>query len=341
MRIALSERSLYLNSWKEYLERYAQNVDIVSVEKLNHNEFKGYSGMVWHWGANGHSDRFASAALQEATKLGLLVYPLAQSTALYESKIAQAIAFSINDIPTPENHVFLGEEEAHEFVNKIDFPIVCKRSSGSGASGVSLVKNRKKGHLFVKQAFRRGIDTDSYPPEITYKKLRQLVRSVFYRTPILYCNRIYDSVHKHSTLEPCITSKEKNFIYFQEYIPNNACDYRITVIGDRIYGMRRLNRVNDFRASGSGVHEFTPESICENIVQLAFVTASKLNMSQSCAVDILVGADGKPLVVEVSFTFANALVKYPGYWDKSLCWHSDPSSRLESIVKNYTEMLSY
>lgn len=44
----------------------------------------------------------------------------------------------------------------------------------------------------------------------------------------------------------------KGYIYFQDFIPNNNYDTRVKVIGNRCAALRRYNRKNDFRASGSG-----------------------------------------------------------------------------------------
>jgi glutathione synthase/RimK-type ligase-like ATP-grasp enzyme len=42
-------------------------------------------------------------------------------------------------------------------------------------------------------------------------------------------------------------------VYLQKFIKNNDGDYRVTVIGGKFaYSFKRLNRPNDFRASGSG-----------------------------------------------------------------------------------------
>ena len=35
---------------------------------------------------------------------------------------------------------------------------------------------------------------------------------------------------------------DKNYIYFQEFIPGNEFDTRVTVIGDRAFAFRRMNR---------------------------------------------------------------------------------------------------
>lgn len=44
----------------------------------------------------------------------------------------------------------------------------------------------------------------------------------------------------------------KKYVYFQDFIPGNDFDTRVTIIGDRAFGFTRNVRPGDFRASGSG-----------------------------------------------------------------------------------------
>ena len=46
-------------------------------------------------------------------------------------------------------------------------------------------------------------------------------------------------------------SSQKNYVYFQEYVPNDGYDIRIIVIGDNVFGYYRKAPPGDFRASGS------------------------------------------------------------------------------------------
>ena len=49
-----------------------------------------------------------------------------------------------------------------------------------------------------------------------------------------------------------IQGKEREYVYFQEFLPGNNFDIRIIVIGDKAFGLKRMVRKGDFRASGSG-----------------------------------------------------------------------------------------
>ena len=114
---------------------------------------------------------------------------------------------------------------------------------------------------------------------------------------------------------------QTGYALFQEFLAGNAYDTRITVIGRRAFGFRRLNRENDFRASGSGKLDWDPERIDKRMVTLAFMAASALK-TQSCAIDGLY-RDGVPVIAEVSYTYTSVAVhECPGHWELD----GDPSS---------------
>ena len=91
--------------------------------------------------------------------------------------------------------------------------------------------------------------------------------------PLVYCFVANLYTHGNST---------KTTVLFQEFLPCNDFDTRITVIGNRAFGFRRFNRANDFRASGSGKIDYDPKNIAPEMVQLAFDVTRRLNV-QSCS----------------------------------------------------------
>lgn len=136
--------------------------------------------------------------------------------------------------------------------------------------------------------------------------------------------------------------REKGYIYFQNFIPDNKYDTRITVIGNRAFGFRRMVRKNDFRASGSGNIDYDLSKINTKCVAIAFEVAEKLQ-SQSMAFDFIEDENSNPLIVEVSYCYlASAVKACNGHWDKDLnrhegaMWPQDAilSDILQKVKKN-------
>lgn len=92
----------------------------------------------------------------------------------------------------------------------------------------------------------------------------------------------------------------------QEFCENNDRDVRINVIGDRVMGFERLNRPDDFRASGSGrivyCDEFDPE-----VVQLAW-RISRENGFTSMSYDF-VRRNGQWVLLEISYAYMDSAVR--------------------------------
>ena len=111
------------------------------------------------------------------------------------------------------------------------------------------------------------------------------------------------------------------------------------VIGSNAYGIKRMVRKNDFRASGSGIIIYDPKQIDINCIKLAFEIKSKIK-AQSAAFDF-VFQNGKPLITEISYS-SSIDHQYPGYWDSELKWHDklifEETVIIEELVKSISEM---
>ena len=93
------------------------------------------------------------------------------------------------------------------------------------------------------------------------------------------------------------------------------------MIGNRAFAFRRFVRPNDFRASGSGRLDTNEKEIDLEIIRLAQRTAREIG-SQCLAFDFVYDKAGKPILLEMCFTFVPEVVHAcPGYWDPDLVFH--------------------
>ncbi len=117
-----------------------------------------------------------------------------------------------------------------------------------------------------------------------------------------------------------MAGREIGYVYFQDYIPNNTYDVRVIVIGEKAFAIRRLVRMDDFRASGSGFIQYEKELFDDDTILLAFEVSKKLSVQ--CMAYDFVYADGKPIIIEISYGFAmEGYDACSGYWDIDLRWH--------------------
>ena len=97
-------------------------------------------------------------------ELDKIIYPDCKSTWIYESKRKMHYWLQANNIPHPKTWVFYDLDQALDFAEKVELPIVFKSDFGSGASGVKIFRHRVPLIRFVKRCFRKGfVRTKGYP----------------------------------------------------------------------------------------------------------------------------------------------------------------------------------
>jgi len=95
--------------------------------------------------------------------------------------------------------------------------------------------------------------------------------------------------------------RQKNYIYFQEYIPNDGYDVRAIVVGDKWgFGYYRKVLDGDFRASGMDMVE--KRELPEESLKIAR-QVNDIVKSPMLAVDMVYGLDGQYHIIEFSPTF--------------------------------------
>ena len=274
---------------------------------------------LWHWP---HLDPKYMLIAKHLTiameKLGILVFPDFNTVWHFDDKIAQKYLLESINAPFPRTWVFFDKGEALEWIHQAEYPLVFKLHTGAGSQNVRLVNNKKDAEKLCHIAFGKGFQP--YPSYFADSKTKiRKIRSL--KTFLVKLSRMPRmlslSKNYRSELALC-----KGYIYFQEFLPNNDFDIRITIIGSRAFGFIRYNRPGDFRASGSGNIDYDLNKIDPKCIKLAFELSNKIK-AQSLAYDFLKDMDGNYKVVEISYCYQNiAVYNCPGHWDNELKWHS-------------------
>lgn len=254
-------------------------------------------------------------------ELGLAIYPDQNTCWHYDDKIAQYYLLQASGIPIPETWLWFDKNEAIRWAQKAKYPLVMKLWAGAGSTNVKLITSRVEAEYWVHQLFSLG--AVSFDEQINSFRERVL--------------KVWRALKGEPIVHPW--ELHKNYILFQEFLPDNNFDTRITVIGNRAFGFRRFNRDNDFRASGSGKIDYNPESVSTEFVSLAFDVARKLK-TQSCAIDGL-WSGKQPVVGEISYTYASwGVHDCPGYWDMNMDWHEGHMWPEEAQIQDFIERLN-
>lgn len=164
-------------------------------------------------------------------------------------------------------YAFYSKTDARKWIKTAEFPLVFKLRGGSGATNVKLVQNIKHAEKLINRSFGKGflsIDRIQNIKERLYKLRKSPnTKNIFYVLKGLVRYFI-------PTETEIFSIYHKGYIYFQNFIPNNNYDTRVEVIGNRCTAIRRYNRKNDFRTSGSGDWDFDKQLFDKEMIKLAF-----------------------------------------------------------------------
>ena len=341
MKIAVrSCEQTFSTRWIEYLEERGLTFDLVdplaagAVESL-----RGYDLLLWNWnlhdpGALKHAVGI-TRALEQA---GVLVYPDTETAWHYDDKIAQTYLLEAMGAPLAKTHIFHDRDEADAWLgSRSEFPLVFKLSRGAGSYNVRLVKSRAEGRALVARMFGSGlVPTAGYLTD-TATKMKRLRKPTDITDRLKRLPRAIRSIADRRKSMP----RERDYVLFQEFLPGNEGDTRIVTVGDKAFGLRRMNRPNDFRASGSGVIDFDHAGIDRRFVEIA-LDISRRRGFQSMAYDFLYDADRAPALVEISYCFTpgETYRKCEGYWDRSLEFHPGHHYMEDVILDGLLDSLS-
>jgi len=310
----------YSERWKSYCEEKNIPYKIVSCYENNIiDQLEDCKALFWHVNNLDFRDQLLAKNLILALgNTPIKVYPDQHTVWHFDDKVAQKYLFESIGAPLVPSYVFYDKQKALRFIDITSYPKVFKLSKGGAAVNVVLVKSKRQGRQLVKKAFGKGfpvLDMKSVLRD-RYRKFRlgkESFLGLLKGVARLYLGTPFTQM----------SSNEKGYIYFQEFIPDNKFDVRVITVGNRAFAHKRMVRKNDFRASGSGQAFFDKESIDIEAIRIAFESSQKLKL-QSAAYDFVYNKDGQLKIVEVSYAFSPAPNRHhhPGYWDPDLKWHA-------------------
>ena len=310
----------YCFKWSQYLEQYGASSTFFDYSEQNLlSLIHDYDGVMWHF-AHTIDDKQSAPKILDAIELGLQipVFPNHATRWHFDEKVSQHYLLLESGFSTIRSWIFWKHEEALDFIKNCSYPIVMKLSSGAGSANVIKIDSYKMARSKVNQMFHVGFFPYSINEFADTCTRMQNVKKNFRHAWRYLLDSVYPPL---PNTKPYGYLPHKNYIYFQEFLPGNTHDIRISVIGDRAFGYIRHNRPGDFRASGSGNFDPDPANIPIEAVKIAHAVSQKFGF-QSMSYDFLTDPKGNLLINEMSYCYVNWMVKdCPGHWDRSLNWH--------------------
>lgn len=334
--LASGRTQSFSNRWQQLAAEAGHNVVIVDAYDENlFSSLSGCDGFMWYfWNTPSNSDFGKRLILSIHQGMGLPTFPNWQTSWFFEDKHAQSYLLNAADVPSPKTRVFWDARKARDFAENAEYPMVVKLAFGIVSANVRLVKDRKEACYLIDRMFHDGM---SYLPET-------LAPSRFARTSDRISNATRSILGRHLKGHYGVAPIQRGSILFQEFLPDNRFDVRVTVIGSRAFAFRRMNRPGDFRASGSGLIDWDPTQIDMRAINLSFQVAQHLN-TQVLALDILQKA-GELVVAEISYYYeAWAVHECPGHWQMvkssgEIEWVEGKMRPDDAIFEDFIEALS-
>lgn len=338
MRIAIHDAK---NSFSEYWIPFckSENIPFKIVNCYDNKiieNLRDCDALMWHYHHNDYKDvLFAKQLLFSLEQTGKKVFPDFNTAWYFDDKIGQKYLLESLNVPLVPSYVFYDRKSALEWIENNHFPKVFKLRGGAGSANVKLVKTKNEAVKKVNMAFGRGFvqfDRREYFFD-SLKKYREgkiKLINMLKASGRLLINTTYAKMK----------GREKGYVYFQDFVPNNKYDIRIIVIGDKAFCIKRMVRQNDFRASGSGTILYEKKYFDNRTLQVAFSVAEELN-TQCCAFDFVYNENNEPLIVEVSYGFSSIGYKpCVGYWNKKLDFFEEAVTPHKWMVENIVNSLN-
>lgn len=85
------------------------------------------------------------------------MFPSLESLWIWENKLRTLDFLKINHLPHPKSYIFYDDKELMDYSKSCSYPVVFKASSGSGASGVKILRNARQLRQIANKSFKKGI----------------------------------------------------------------------------------------------------------------------------------------------------------------------------------------
>lgn len=252
-------------------------------------------------------DIYAYDWLEKANLYDVIIWrtdgnPMTQETALNKIYVLDKI---MNKICFPSFHeVWTYEEKinAHYLYSYYNLPQIPTFVSHSKEDALDFIKKTEYPIIskIVTGASSKGVKKIN-----TYKDALTLVNQAFSSKGI-------------KTFFPYI--RQKNYVYFQQFIRGAEFDLRVMVIGNKLLGYYRLPNEGDYRASGAG--NYVKKEIPVEALDLAFKTKALFNTT-FLATDMLYSKDTNEYLIIESSLFIGVdtpeqlvINNVPGYYER-------------------------
>lgn len=337
MKIAIHHKNVgFSKGWLEYCKAEGIQTKIVNCYSNDIiSELNDCDALMWHFHhADYRNVLFAKQLMYSLQISGKVVFPDFNTVWFFDDKVGQKYLLEAVDVPLVPAYVFYKKNDAMDWAGNTSYPKVFKLRRGASSENVQLIRSKTEAYRIIKKAFGRG-----FPQYDAISNLQERWRKFRNKQTNLW--DVVKGILRigYTTEFNKMTGRERGYVYFQDFVPDKKFDLRVIVIDGKAFGIKRMNRKNDFRASGSGFVNYNPKHFDEDILSRSFFLADKLD-SKLLSIDYLYGE--QPVIIEINFGYNRRVYeKCEGYWDRNLNWHEGPINpeqwMVDAVVRQVEE----
>jgi glutathione synthase/RimK-type ligase-like ATP-grasp enzyme len=331
MKIAIQHvPDTFSDSWIAYCKKNGVAYKLVNCYATDIiDQLSDCDALMWHHHHRDYRDvLFAKQLLFAVEESKKRTFPDYKTCWHFDDKVGQKYLLEAIGAPLIPSYVFYSKAEALNWIGNATFPKVFKLRSGAGSLNVKLVHSRAQARKLVAKAFGKGFSQFDKLGDLQERVRRcregkMKISVVFRGLARFFIPPEFARMH----------AREKGYVYFQDFIPNNPYDIRVVVVAEKAFAIKRMVRKDDFRASGSGNILYGKEHFPLGTIGLALQLAEKLEL-QCGAFDFIYDSEGNPEVTEVSYGYVPSVyTPCVGYWDKLLQFHEGPFNSQDWMVE--------
>ena len=226
-----------INTYSVWLDEYVNAANIIGVKYLI-IDFRRSDWMesalkcciiIWRVHLNDyHTLEDARVKIPLIESKGVRCFPNSKAVFEYDNKVLQYYRMLEMCVPQPQTLISSCLKEIEILARSIKYPLVEKKPHGAGSVGVRLIESSKIALRSARLTLKKSVD------------------------PVSLFDRVGQYILRKTIPNMC---KRYNPVLWQEYI-GSKFDIRCAVYGNEYISVfKRINRKNDFRASGSGMWE--------------------------------------------------------------------------------------
>lgn len=288
--------------------------------------------ILWHYSNYSFKDMLmARNLLYTLGNKAKKVFPSFKGAWHFEDKLAETYLLESINAPISQSFYYYNLEDFKQAINnkEISFPIIAKLRNGLGFHKLKKLETAEELMIYGKKMLTSGL---SSAPKLINRASSNIKSSKSLKTFINRAKRIPRFLQSLANAKKF--NIERDYIYLQEFVPNNGCDVKIVVIGDKLSYIGRNILQGEFRIAGGGDLFYDKDKVSQNVIDSTFMTSDKLGFN-CMGYDYVINSktdEGK--IIEISYGFSHqVLLAANGYFDRDGKWHNEPLDIPAEIIK--------